>query len=506
MLWCSELTYFLDLLGNNVELDNDYMASYLMATEPQGKTPYRQVACVQPGYVTVVGVKDVTHRQLWSAASCISVTLESDADYEERFRELFAQSIQRRLRVPEVTIAELSGGLDSSSVVCMADRLLDASGTWKGKLQTVSYLHDGSRGADERYFIAEVEQSRNVETHLIQDRNIVPLSAARTTYLPSFASLFSETYKSLREIMESINASVLLCGLGGDEVGLSETSICPNLSRLFKRGHFLKALRASRTWAQAHKTTMAEILWTSAISPLLPIGLQRVPTPGPLFPASWMGPALATRLKSWQRHVKQGRAGRLADPVRRQQSDLLKAAASVTSQCSYRAHGCGDVTYPFLDRCLIEFLIGIPADQKLRPTESRSIHRRAMKDILPEKIRLRKTKQGPGEPLLRALARDWQAVLNIFQTSELHKRGFIDCQSFLPDLIRAKHGICPFTASLARILSLELWLRAHGSERSHTMMDKRRQFSYPPATPIHDGAERFDSVHHSFVEASTKRR
>lgn len=460
VIWCSELSYFIELLGSNADLDDEYMASYLMATELLGKTPYRQISSVQPGCVTVVCSDGVSHRQLWSAASCSDVQLGNDADYEARFRELFAQSVERRLRVSGVAIAELSGGLDSSSIACMADQLLVSHRSGYARIPTVSYVYDGSQGSDERHFITEVAEFRNMGTHVIHDQNMVPLSMAPTAHLPSFADLFKETFKRLRDLVESEDVSVLLSGVGGDEVCLSETSLCPNLNRLFKRGEWWAAFLAAREWALARNTTAVELLWTSGICPLLPVRLQTALVPGTLFPQSWMGPVLIAHLKLLKQHVGHQNVLRSSDPVRRQQCQLLNVAASITSQCYYREQGCCDVAYPFLDRSLIEFLIGIPADQKLRPTQTRSILRRAMKGVLPENVRLRTTKQGPAESMLRALSRDWPNLLNIFRNAEVHKRGYIDGNTFLSDLVRAKHGVCSFTASLARVLALELWLRA----------------------------------------------
>lgn len=470
-IWSSELSYFVEVLGGTADLDEEYIAAYLLGVEAPGKTPYCKISSVRPGYVIAVGTDAVCHRQLWNAASCSDVRLRSDADYEARFRELFAQSVERRLRVPGTAIAELSGGLDSSSIVCMADYLTGRGQNVDGKIPTVSYVYDGSQGSDECSFVADVERFRNISTHLIEDRNIVPLFATPTACLPSFAHLFHDTFRRLRQIVQSLDASILLCGLGGDEITLSEMTLCPDLSVLFKRGAFFGAIRVAQVWAQAHKTTTAEVLWTSGISPLLPTRLQTALTPSTLFPKPWMGPALLGRVK---KRPAETDSPRVLDLVRTHQCKQLSVAASVTSQCHYREQGCCDAAYPFLDRCLIEFLIGIPAGQKLRPTETRSLHRRAMKGILPENIRLRETKQGPAEPMLRALARDWPDLLNIFGNAEVHKQGYINGNSFLGDLIRAKHGICRFTGSLSRVLSLELWLRAHSRQRRRTTMGEPR--------------------------------
>lgn len=464
-IWCSELSYFVEHFGGAPELDKEYLASYLLATEDHGKTPYRGIFAIRPGHVTCISEQNVSHRRFWSAESCDEVRLESDADYEARFRELFTQSVERRLTMPGVSIAELSGGLDSSSIVCVADQLSGVLGKDVGKIATVSYLYDGSRTSDERRFIREVEQFREARTLFLEDHNIVRLSPSMA-FRPSCLELFHDMFAGLQRTLESLGASSLLSGFGGDQVTLNEEVLCPDLISLMKRGKPFAAFRAAKNWANAHKATTMELLWTGLVGPLMSICLRRPQIPSTIFPRSWMGPVLVERLGRPERGVNRQPAGLLFDVVRGQQRKLLDEAISFTSQCYYREQGCCDVSYPFLDRCLVEFLIGIPAGQKLRPTESRSIHRRAMKGVLPEAIRLRKSKQGPDESLLRGLSRTWSDLVHMFSDAEVSKLGYIHGESFLRELFRAKHGLCSATPSLLRVLSLEFWLR--GRERRST--------------------------------------
>jgi asparagine synthase (glutamine-hydrolysing) len=458
-LWCSELSYFVERFGNALELDKEYLASYLIAIEDHGRTPYRGILSVRPGYVTCINGQNVTDCQFWNAASSGEVRMGSDADYEARFRELFAQSVERRLRVPGVSIAELSGGLDSSSIVCTIDRLSGMVGKNVRKIATVSYLYDGSRTSDERRFIKEVEQFREARTIFLEDHNMMRPAAA-TALRPSCLDIFDDMFRGLQGMVESLDASSLLSGFGGDQVTLNEEVLCPNLFSLIKRGKLFAAFLAGRNWAHAHRTTTMELFWTGFVRPLLSVCLQKPLTPRTAFPKSWMGPVLRARLELQKRVVNPQPLERLFNPVRAQQCTMLDEAAAFTSQCYYREQGCGDVTYPFLDRCLVEFLIGIPAEQKLRPTETRSIHRRAMKGVLPEAIRLRKSKQGPDESLLRSLSHNWTDLLDMFANAEVCRLGLIHGDSFLRELVRAKHGLCSGTASLLRVLSLEFWLRA----------------------------------------------
>ena len=84
----------------------------------------------------------------------------SDAEYEEHFRSVFAQSVRRRLRSDSPILAELSGGMDSSSIVCMADEIISRGQLATPRLDTLSYYDDSEPNWNERPYFSQVEEKR----------------------------------------------------------------------------------------------------------------------------------------------------------------------------------------------------------------------------------------------------------------------------------------------------------------------------------------------------------
>ena len=129
-----------------------------------------------------------------------------------------------------------------------------------------------------------------------------------------------------------------------------------------------------------------------------------------------------------------------------------------------------DITFPFLHRPLVEFLQAIPVAQLLRPGENRSLMRRAMRGILPDKIVERKTKGNPEEVIVRALIREWPRLRLLFENARVCARGYMDRRPLLAALERARHGCEPLSSPLLSTICLELWLRAFdegGTTRGH---------------------------------------
>jgi asparagine synthase (glutamine-hydrolysing) len=119
--------------------------------------------------------------------------------------------------------------------------------------------------------------------------------------------------------------------------------------------------------------------------------------------------------------------------------------------------------YPFLDRDLLEFLFAIPRTQLVRPTQRRSLMRRALAGIVPDEVLNKKAKAFlVRAPLLNA-CREWSDLLS--QSQELITSGMniVDSKRLLSVLAQARRGKEVPTVTLMRTLAVEEWLRSvHG--------------------------------------------
>ena len=92
------------------------------------------------------------------------IRYRTDAEYEEHFRSVLATAVQRRLRSDRPVLAELSGGMDSSSIVCMADIVIARGVAECPRLDTISWFNDSydhlERDSNELHWISKVEQKR----------------------------------------------------------------------------------------------------------------------------------------------------------------------------------------------------------------------------------------------------------------------------------------------------------------------------------------------------------
>jgi len=117
------------------------------------------------------------------------------------------------------------------------------------------------------------------------------------------------------------------------------------------------------------------------------------------------------------------------------------------------------VTYPFLDRDLLSFLVAVPREQLVRPGQRRSLLRRALKDSVPREILDRKRKASVARRPLTILAGADAAIAALLQSPLIVSEGWIDKQVLRKAILEAKRGRSEHMISLQATLRLELWLQ-----------------------------------------------
>ena len=115
--------------------------------------------------------------------------------------------------------------------------------------------------------------------------------------------------------------------------------------------------------------------------------------------------------------------------------------------------------YPYLDRDLLEFMYAIPREQLVRPTQRRSLMRRALAGIVPDEILNRKTKAFVSRASFVAVQRDWATFVEMTQNMVMATLGIVDPQRISEALQTARSGKEVPMNALTRSIFIEGWLR-----------------------------------------------
>jgi asparagine synthase (glutamine-hydrolysing) len=321
----------------------------------------------------------------------------TDEDYAEHFRHLIDQSVLSKMRCNAAWGVELSGGLDSSTIAVTARALLDRGGPDQSVL-TFSLAWPG-KPWDESEDIAAVVEKANLAPELVRplkpDLDFFRARAAHWRDYPGNPNGEPMSFPT-GEAARQRGTRVLLNGIGGDE-WLQGSSL--HIVDLAAKAQFGRLLRLARANWQAYGRYAH---WSIDLARQLASGAAPV----------WMH--ARRRKRRFERETilspdflrRTQLADRLCAPSGREshrfaaraQEAIFRFAVGGTEAHVFEwndreaAHAAIERRYPFFDRRLAEFCLRIPEEQRRRGTVTKYVLRTAMRDRLPERVRLKSFK------------------------------------------------------------------------------------------------------------------
>jgi asparagine synthase (glutamine-hydrolysing) len=401
------------------KLNKLMVANYLAATfEDTSATFYEDLLRLPPAHSLTVSREKMALRCYWSLEPGRELKLPSDAAYAEGLREIFAEAVRCRLRSAFPVGSQLSGGLDSSSVACMARRILLQNGS--SRLHTFSAVFDEFPECDERSYIDAVLSGGGFESHCVPSDHFDPFGNIERIFWhmdePFWApSMFM--FLSLYKAAQNAGARVMLSGDDGDNaIGYG----VGNIALLARTGRWMAAGREVSGLAAQFERSRWQVLKAYVIGPCLPESVVRFRR---FLRECWGDPPVEFINPIFARRFRRGR--------NRRTSQLTSTAARRGLRDQWTnltdgtiPYGCEmwdkaaapfsiELRYPFLDRRLLEFCLAVPASQKLYQGRIRMIMRRSMDGILPEAIRWRGGKTSVRPNFDRALRTFGREVVEI---------------------------------------------------------------------------------------------
>jgi asparagine synthase (glutamine-hydrolysing) len=395
------------------QLNELSIASHLLPVyDDKASTFYKEILRLPACNSMTVDRNGIRFLPGWSPDLAREIKLRSNEEYSDAFRELFTESVRCRLRSAFPVGSMLSGGLDSSSITCVAGKLLASQG--KGPLHTFSAIWPSiaaiSPKIDELRFMQAVIAMGGFDAHYIHADDISPLAEWEKIYWHQDSTLSAPNIYMDWAIFKSAHehgARVLLGGTDGDTV---VSYGYEDLAAFARRGRWLTLLTESRALARSmprRAHSFKQLVWKMGLRPLIPAyprrwwrtlsGQPRNAGRDSALPAYAkdrpINPDFARRigLEKYLSQLEESLCSANPTPRETHWNDISSGDWSYileTFEKAGAAHSV-DLRYPFFDRRLVEFCVALPPGQKLQNGYTRSILRRAMTGILPREVQWR---------------------------------------------------------------------------------------------------------------------
>jgi asparagine synthase (glutamine-hydrolysing) len=440
-----------------LRLEYEYIAGWFSFFPAADLTPYVKIHSVVPS--TFVAIRD-GHRvtqQYWDFDPSKRINYRSDAEYEEHFRNLFSKSVRLRLRSHAPILAELSGGIDSSSIVCMADAIVNRVAPVQ-PVDTVSYFSDSEPNWDERAYFTRVEEKRGRSgcQILVRADEAFRLDFQESSFQPTPGS-GGRTHATdqLAAYIAVHGNRVVLSGIGGDEVMGGVPTPMPELQDLLARVKLRTLVHHLKAWALHQRRPWTHLLFEAARE-FVPDILGSPEWP----PLKWLCPDFAKRhraaLTGYRRRLKL--FGSL--PSFQENTFALNMLRRQLGCSRLPSTPTYEKRYPYLDRSLLEFLYAIPREQLVRPGQRRSLMRRALSGIVPDDLLNRKRKAYVARTPMLAVSAQWSSLIEMNRHMVSAALNIVNPEDLLDVLQMVRCGREVPMVSLMRTLQIEAWLRA----------------------------------------------
>jgi len=452
--FASELKAF-DSLEPHLPAVRDYLEQgYVDHTD---ETFFAGIRKLPPAHSLVVDERGLRLARYWSLEP-----REEPADATEEVRELFLDAVRLRLRSDVPVGTCLSGGIDSSAIVCAVDHLLRTEAENArpvGDRQRTFTAFFEERGFDERPYAEAVVDRTRSQPHWITfgSRELVDVlpSIVRTQDEPFGSTSIVAQWFVMRAAKEA-GLTVMLDGQGADETLAGYHGYFgPFFADLLRHGQ----LRELGAELRAYRTLHGAGVGTTAVAlarPFLPERVRWAARGRVRGGSALVHPDLPS---STHEHANGFDGGYL-----RRQMHVILTQRGLPELLHYEdrnsmAHSL-EARVPFLDYRLVELLFSLGSSELIERGRTKAVLRRALGDLLPPVVRDRVDKLGFVTPEARWLRNGLgELAADVFASREFRERGFVDAAAARRSLERHRSGERTAGFELWRALCVELWAR-----------------------------------------------
>jgi asparagine synthase (glutamine-hydrolysing) len=383
-------------------------------------------------------------------------------DAVAEYRRIFLDSIALQMRSDVEIGATLSGGMDSSAIVCSA-----VEHTHK-PLQSFSSFYADTPALDERQWIDLIVQQTKGKSHLVSpNASDAQEWWAKATYindLPIAAGFVSQYAVMQKAHTEGIK--VLLSGQGSDELNGGYRHAAYRYFADQLRNLQLVKLR------QELPGYLKDAKWSAKLGNLGKIGLSAMLTESALYHLEFNYYRFEPFNESFTSQAKQESNERILARIgnlktSRMSNFLFNMMHSTSIQTLLHFEdrismaNSVESRVPFLDHRLVDLVFSLPSEFKSKPPQTKLLHRAAIKDSIPEAVYNRKDKGIFSSPFYQ----EWMKgglkpfILEILGSAEFRSRGIWNLPKINSNWQRYLAGDMRPAEMLYNVIALEIWFR-----------------------------------------------
>jgi len=467
ILFCSEIKQILSTSLINVQANDELVGEFLFDKfENLQSTFYNDIYRLKPSHYLIANSDKVEQIRYWRPDLQKEVYRKNPSDYLDNFKELFKNSVKNRIQTDFPVCADLSGGLDSSSIVAVLAEYYNSSESDLHNLQTISSLY-GNLDCDESKYINSIIKRIPFKSHLLN-----PLKESLVDGLANeiwqtdtpFADIQRGSSTLISKTINNLNARVEISGIGGDEL-LNENLFLIDL--VYKK-QYIELFKQTWKLSEYSWCPFYKLLWDN-----LKISFPRIIKNSyrlfikrkPWLPPIWANKEFCKKFVNFpeisqkhsigfesltQEHVYKS----FMNGNRMWDFEFLEAKKSYNNI---------EIRYPFADKKLVEFILSIPFGERRINGRWKYFLRNKVSTYMPDKILDRKLKTGFNSFIYHVWSKEKDKLKEfIFSNDVWHSGKYVNknnLELLFDKPVDEKKNISLTIMPIWNISTLEIWNR-----------------------------------------------
>lgn len=428
-------------------------------------TFFKNIKSLPAAHSLKINKNQFTKEEYWVLDPELNMKMDSEEEYAKAFREIFAKAIQCRLRSYFPIGFELSGGLDSSSITCFANNILNEERDSNPEIiNTFSRVYDEIPESDESPYIKKVLETGHFKPNFFNGDSISPLKNINDIFWhqdqPFFSPNMTNQVNSYEKISER-GVRILFSGEGGDETVSHGGNYIRELLFTFKFNKFIKELKET---SNNSNENIYMLMIREVIFPSIPYFIKKyikiifkkntVSIINKNFiENSGIGNVDFNRFldKIGKLKTKEYHYFSINNPLNQTVFGITDRSASIYNI---------EERYPFYDKRVIEFCYALPTEMKIKHGWDRYVLRIAMQDILPPEIQWRSQKANLSYVYKRnLLLYEKNTIDHIVYDDNIIIKNYVDIKTIKTILEEYKSGKKEKLFDFWLVILIYLWIK-----------------------------------------------
>ena len=400
-VFSTELKAIVKLPFVKTEIDHSHLRDQVIGIcDIPDRTSWKNIVRLRAASILYLNSSGVVISQYWEPKYNRNSKYKSEEQSALALREILERVIAEHTRVIGGVGVPLSGGLDSSTIACLAARKLALEN--KSLTTASSVLNPTFTGSDIKdelgYIQTVLQQEKNIDSTFIYNTDLEFLGNLDEKFNRHYATFNNSYYvdEALYSQFKLKSVRRVLSGYLGD-ITTSNSTIYP-LPHLLLAGRLGTFFKLSRSMKKNMEGNFFSFIINNILIPVAPMFLLKEGYRFKGHKIPWDINTLPLHFSSLENHQLQKRSRAYHKNYLVHQLQISRNIWATPWEKFEEDWDCGsshhqiEITYPLLDRRVVEFLLQLPVEHFYSEGFTRGLIRKAMDGILPEKIKTRKDK------------------------------------------------------------------------------------------------------------------